>query len=47
MFVRQPLLCSRHHHLLHKPGWHSTLDPDGTLTVTNPEGHTIRSKPPP
>jgi hypothetical protein len=42
------LLCSRHHHLLHKPGWHSILDADGTLTITTPNlGHTIQSKPPP
>jgi hypothetical protein len=33
------LLCSRHHHLLHTPGWHSTLHPDGTLTITTPPHH--------
>ena len=38
------LLCSRHHHLLHKPGWHAQLKPDGALIITGP-GHTHTSHP--
>ena len=34
------LLCSYHHHVLHKPGWHATFD-GITFTVTNPDGRTI------
>ena len=41
------LLCSRHHHLLHKPDWTSTLACDGTFVVTSPHGRTMRSRPPP
>jgi Domain of unknown function (DUF222) len=40
------LLCSRHHHLLHSPGWHAKLLPDTTLEITNPNGHTHASDPP-
>jgi len=40
------LLCSRHHHLLHRPGWSATLAIDGTLTVTFPDGRTRTSSPP-
>jgi Domain of unknown function (DUF222)/HNH endonuclease len=40
------LLCSRHHHLLHKPGWHAKLLPDATLEVTDPRGR-VRSTTPP
>jgi len=36
------LLCSRHHHLLHKPGWHAQLGPGATLEVTDPLGR-VRS----
>jgi hypothetical protein len=39
------LLCSRHHHLLHKPGWHAKLVPDATLEVTDPLGR-VRSTAP-
>jgi Domain of unknown function (DUF222)/HNH endonuclease len=39
------LLCSRHHHLLHKPGWHAKLVPDATLEVTDPLGR-VRSTTP-
>jgi hypothetical protein len=32
-------LCRRHHRLkTHAPGWHLTLDPDGTATWTTPTG---------
>ena len=41
------LLCSRHHHLLHAPGWTSTFDADGTLTVTTPHGRILQTRPPP
>jgi hypothetical protein len=39
------LLCSRHHHLLHKAGWHAKLLPDATLEVTDPLGR-VRSTTP-
>jgi hypothetical protein len=32
------LLCSRHHHVLHQPGWHAKLLPDATFEVTDPDG---------
>jgi Domain of unknown function (DUF222) len=40
------LQCSRHHHLLHSPGWHAKLLPDGTLEVTDPHGQVHTSDPP-
>ncbi|MGH9230796.1 MAG: HNH endonuclease signature motif containing protein, partial [Acidimicrobiales bacterium] len=40
------LLCSRHHHLLHHPGWHAKLLPDATLEVTNPQGRVRTTTPP-
>jgi hypothetical protein len=40
------LLCSRHHHLLHRPRWHTKLHPDATLEVTDPTGHIHTSHPP-
>jgi Domain of unknown function (DUF222) len=40
------LLCSRHHHLLHTPGWHAKLLPDATLVVTAPDGRTLQGQPP-
>jgi Domain of unknown function (DUF222) len=41
------LLCTRHHHLLHGPGWHAKLLPDNTLEVTDPHGRTHTSTPDP
>ncbi len=41
------LLCARHHHLIHRPGWQLKLLPDATLEVTNPNGHTQTSTPRP
>jgi hypothetical protein len=41
------LQCSRHHHLLHSPGWDAKLLPDATLVVTTPDGRTLQSRPPP
>ncbi|HEV7759308.1 MAG TPA: DUF222 domain-containing protein, partial [Acidimicrobiales bacterium] len=40
------LACSRHHHLLHMPGWHIHLRPDATLDVTTPTGQTLVDQPP-
>ena len=40
------LLCSRHHHVLHQPGWHAKLRPDGEFEVTDPYG-TVRETLPP
>jgi hypothetical protein len=40
------LVCSRHHHLLHSPGWHAKLLPDATLEITDPHGRTHTSDPP-
>jgi hypothetical protein len=39
-------LCSRHHHVVHRPGWHATLEPDGTFHVTDPWGATRTTRPP-
>ena len=41
------LECSRHHHLLHSPGWDAKLLPDATLIITTPHGRTLQSRPPP
>jgi len=40
------LECTRHHHLIHQPGWHNKLLPDGTYIVTNPTGQTFTTHPP-
>jgi hypothetical protein len=40
------LVCTRHHHLLHKPGWHAKLLPDATFEVTTPDGRVLATKPP-
>jgi hypothetical protein len=40
------LLCSRHHHLLHRPRWHAKLLPDNTLEITDPQGRVHTSHPP-
>jgi hypothetical protein len=40
------LLCSRHHHLLHRSRWHAKLLPDYTLEVTDPQGRVQTSHPP-
>ena len=37
------LLCSRHHHLLHTPGWRAKLLPDSILETTDPTGHVRTS----
>jgi hypothetical protein len=40
------LLCTRHHHRLHQPGWDAKLKPDGALRITDPTG-TVRTSHPP
>ena len=40
------LLCSRHHHLLHRRRWRAKLLPDGTFEVTD-DGGQVRSTSPP
>jgi len=40
------VLCSRHHHKLHVPGWDAKLRPDGELVITMPDGRTQSSRPP-
>jgi hypothetical protein len=40
------LQCSRHHHLLHSPGWHAKLLPDNTLEITDPKRQVHTSDPP-
>ena len=44
--VNLVLLCRRHHTLLHKPGWHAKLLPDGQFEVTDPDGGHRSSRPP-
>jgi hypothetical protein len=42
------LFCTRHHHVLHTPGWTTKLDPhDATIRFTTPDGRILESKPPP
>jgi 5-methylcytosine-specific restriction protein A len=41
------LACSRHHHLVHQPGWQLKRLPDGTVEVTTPTGRHLTSHPPP
>ena len=41
------LLCTRHHHLGHQPGWTLTLEPGATLHVQQPNGRLRQSRPPP
>ena len=40
------LLCSRHHHVLHKPGWDAKLRPDAVFEVTDPWGNVHTTSPP-
>jgi hypothetical protein len=42
----EALLCSRHHHIAHRPGWCLHLDTEATLTVTDPTGRTRVTRPP-
>ena len=40
------VLCSRHHHRLHLPGWKARLGPDATFEVTDPGGRVRVTRPP-
>ena len=40
------LLCSRHHHRLHLPGWKAKLSPDAAFEVTDPAGRVRVTRPP-
>jgi hypothetical protein len=40
------LLCARHHHRLHQPGWQAKLRPDASFEVIDPHG-SVRSTSPP
>ena len=39
-------LCVKHHHYSHEGGWHLSLAPDRTLTITQPDGTTQCHSPP-
>ncbi len=38
--------CTRHHHLVHQPGWHVKLLADATVVITTPDGRVLTSHPP-
>jgi hypothetical protein len=40
------LLCSRHHHLLHRGEWEAKLRPDAVFEVTDPWGNVHTTSPP-
>ncbi len=40
------LVCSRHHHVLHQPGWHAKLRPDAVFEVTDANGIVRETSPP-
>lgn len=40
------LLCCKHHHRVHLPGWHIKLLPSGTVEVTKPDGKVLTGDPP-
>jgi len=41
------LLCSRHHHTIHRDLWQITLDTDtGAVIFTLPDGRVLTSEPP-
>lgn len=39
------LLCRRHHRMVHKPGFHLKLLPDGTTELTTPTGEHLVNRP--
>jgi hypothetical protein len=39
------LQCTRHHHLLHTPGWDAKFLPDATLEITTPDGRVLTTTP--
>ncbi|MEY2591585.1 MAG: hypothetical protein QOJ67_3569, partial [Acidimicrobiaceae bacterium] len=41
------LRCWHHHHLVHQPGWHEKVLPDGTIKTTSPTGKAFTNRPPP
>ena len=41
------LLCSFHHHLIHRHNCDTKLLPDNTFTITLPNSTTLTSRPPP
>ena len=41
------LLCSRHHHIVHRVGWRLEMTEDYTVIVTTPDGRKLISRPPP
>jgi hypothetical protein len=41
------LLCRRHHTRIHRHHWQIKLLPDATVEVTNPQGGTETTRPPP
>ena len=40
------LLCSRHHHRLHLPGWGAVMGADGVLEISDSYGRVFTSRPP-
>ncbi|HVE94108.1 MAG TPA: DUF222 domain-containing protein [Acidimicrobiales bacterium] len=40
------LLCSKHHHRLHRQNWDARLEPDGSFVVRGEGGLEMRSRPP-
>jgi hypothetical protein len=45
-FENLTLLCSRHHRLIHKPGWALVMLPGRIIEVTTPIGAVLTSHPP-
>jgi Domain of unknown function (DUF222)/HNH endonuclease len=45
-FENLTLLCSRHHRLIHKPGWALVMLPGRIIQVTTPDGAVLTSHPP-
>ncbi len=39
-------LCRRHHRVKQRPGWQAALDPDGSMTWSDPTGRTRTTHPP-
>ncbi len=39
------LLCSHHHHLIHRQSWSVALHPDGDVTFNTPDGRPLVSRP--
>ncbi len=41
------LLCSHHHVFVHEHRWRTSIEDDGTLVLTRPDGRRLTSRPPP